>query len=177
MCARPLLGLAYVGEQERPGLSLCLWQALLPAGRGKCLGERWLSVRGAERTSPSDERLRVSNHDRCAKNRGNWSMLPVEALHGSFQKPFPFLLYFCLLFINYTVYILNYFFRHITFKRKSVCVRACTCIFCVCACVHKVRGALCRWGDNFVALALSFHLYMSSGAQTEVTRLCSVCLS
>lgn len=71
MCARPLLGLAYVGEQERPGLSLCLSQALLPAGRGKCLGERWLSVRGAERTSPWDERSGVSNHDRCAKNRGH----------------------------------------------------------------------------------------------------------
>lgn len=53
-------------------------------------------------------------------------------------------------------------------ERADVCV-------CVCLCdMYGIAHAMVyKWGlrENFVALALSFHIYMGSEGHTQVTRL------
>lgn len=77
MCARPLLGLAYVGGQERPGrplsLSLTAYDKLcsLPGGASG-LGEREIAQCESSRENVRDrERATTTEKRRRAKNRGN----------------------------------------------------------------------------------------------------------
>lgn len=66
----------WAGEAWPLSLSLCIWQALLPAGRGKCLvrdGSVWEEQRELHPEMRDWEWATTTEIKRCAKNRGNWN--------------------------------------------------------------------------------------------------------